>query len=418
MTHDSHPLRASLTDEMHLRKFPSLGAPAQILQVLVMVDAGSETRVRAHLASQFPEAGLPETAKYFRGRIGEADFVWERHTEFMTYTFILSAGGRDEFWLDPFGETATEWRAQIPGQVMRSSRVTLLSSRWVAPATHADIRRHFSPEDLIVCDVAQGRARLYSDFRLHGDAGRAILVDQGLEGHEASLLVQSLLELGNYRKMALFGLPVARGVLSAIDRLEPRLAGLTRAISGASSPQADLLHELSDLSTDIATILAESKYRLSASRAYGELVRERLQSMAVTPVRGWMELGEFTQRRLLPALRTCRSASERLDDLHHRSQSTSALLRTRLDMALAEQNIELLQSLDQRGHAQLKLQQTVEGLSVAAISYYVLGLVSYLAKASHAVFEHVQSDVIVAALAPFVVAGVWLKVRQHTQRLH
>ncbi len=43
-------------------------------------------------------------------------------------------------------------------------------------------------------------------------------------------------------------------------------------------------------------------------------------------------------------------------------------------MALEAQNQTLLASMDRRARLQLRLQQTVEGLSVAAICYYVVGL--------------------------------------------
>jgi uncharacterized membrane-anchored protein len=45
------------------------------------------------------------------------------------------------------------------------------------------------------------------------------------------------------------------------------------------------------------------------------------------------------------------------------------------------QNQSLLASMDRRAKLQLRLQQTVEGLSIAAIVYYMAGLVGYVANA-------------------------------------
>lgn len=72
--------------------------------------------------------------------------------------------------------------------------------------------------------------------------------------------------------------------------------------------------------------------------------------------------------------------------------------------------------MDKRAHLQLRLQQTVEGLSVAAISYYVIGLVGYLAKVIHAIGLDISSDTLTGASVPFVIVGVWLTVRRIRSR--
>src|SRR3546814_8262212 len=86
-------------------------------------------------------------------------------------------------------------------------------------------------------------------------------------------------------------------------------------------------------------------------------------------------------RRLAPAMRTCESAAGRLETLASRVGRASNLLRTRVDIELEAQNRDVLMSMNRRARLQLRLQETVEGLSVVAISYYVVGLVGYAAKA-------------------------------------
>ena len=139
-----------------------------------------------------------------------------------------------------------------------------------------------------------------------------------------------------------------------------------------------LLDELTYLSAELARLVAETRYRMSATRAYAQLSSDRLASLRIGAVRGHQTLVDFTERRLTPAVRTCDSFSARLEDLSQRAAWTSELLRTRIDIALAKQNRDLLTSMDQRTHLQLRLQQTVEGLSVVAISYYLVALVGYL----------------------------------------
>jgi uncharacterized membrane-anchored protein len=168
--------------------------------------------------------------------------------------------------------------------------------------------------------------------------------------------------------------------MSQLERLEQRLADLTTAVANAEADSAALLVELTGLSAAIARLSSETRFRMSASRAYGQLVDERLASLRVEPVRGHLSLADFTERRLHPALRTCESFTSRLADLAARAEWASALMRTRVETALTAQNRDLLASMDRRASIQLRLQETVEGLSVVAISYYAVGLLGYAAK--------------------------------------
>ncbi|WP_443969830.1 DUF3422 domain-containing protein [Sphingobium sp. CR28] len=409
-----HPLRDTLTAEMHQRKFLTARASSQLYQSLVIADEKDAWRSLQTLVSAWPDAPpVREGARYYRCPVGEGEFVWEAHTEFVTYTLIqpLSAGDR----LPPEGLPVVDlpWKDSLPGAIMRSTHMLFLGAEWEEPERSQHLQSQFSFPDLILCDVAGSSARVYSDFRRHGDAGRIIVVDHGLCGNEAAHVLQQLLELGNYRKMALLGLPVARSAIARLRALELRLANVTRDIARESSATADLLAEVSGISEELAAIHVETSYRLGASKAYGTLVEDRLRGLEVTRVRGFLALDQFTERRLAPALRTCESLAARLSDLSARAHSTSALLRTRLDLALAEQNNALLRSLDQRGQAQLRLQQTVEGLSVAAISYYVLALVGYMLEALHLVSLPASSEIIHALLVPVIVFLVWSIARRH-----
>jgi uncharacterized membrane-anchored protein len=84
-------------------------------------------------------------------------------------------------------------------------------------------------------------------------------------------------------------------------------------------------------------------------------------------------------RRFDPAMRTVNSTERRLQSLTDRALRAGNLLRTRVDVERSAQNQDLLESMDQRAALQLRLQKTVEGLSVVAISYYAVNLMVYLA---------------------------------------
>jgi uncharacterized membrane-anchored protein len=93
------------------------------------------------------------------------------------------------------------------------------------------------------------------------------------------------------------------------------------------------------------------------------------------------------------------------------------LLATRVGVARERQNQSLLASMDRRAKLQLRLQQTVEGLSVAAIVYYVAGLVGYLAKAAKAAGLRIEPDVAVGVSIPLVAVVMIYSLRRMRRRL-
>ena len=408
---ESHPLRSALASEMHVRKLPPMKAPTRIMQVVLLSDNSQVERERSIIVDR---CGLTEldgntNSNFVVGRCGLLDVVWERHTEFSSYMFIKAGDFEDPFEADAFGDLAMGWFQGVRGEVVRATQLALANSD-----KRENAESWFSSQDLVVCDVADGAARVWSDFRIHSDGfGRLLVVDNGLAEQEASLVVQRLQELGNYRNMALLGLPIAQKLAARVSGYEARLAALSTAIASGNSPDVDLLRDLVALSAELAEIVAETRYRMNASRAYAQIVHDRLKSLRVERIKGQQTLGDFTDRRLLPAVRTCISFSARLEDLSQRAAWTSSLLRTRVDTALSVQNRDLLASMDRRTDLQLRLQQTVEGLSVVAISYYLVGLVGYASKGLK--FLWPSHDALMAAAVPLVLLTTWFGLERVTK---
>src|SRR5699024_8259572 len=130
--------------------------------------------------------------------------------------------------------------------------------------------------------------------------------------------------------------------------------------------EKELLERLTTVAADTQNILAATAYRFGAERAYYALVERRIEELREVRIEGHQTVGEFMDRRLSPAMRTCQAVAERLDSLSRQVTRTSQLLRTRIDVQLEAQNRNLLHSMNQRAKLQLRLQETVEGLSVAA----------------------------------------------------
>ena len=403
-----HPLRAPLSQEMHVRTMPRLSAPARLLQFVLLVDEDEARESSGALAALLAAHGVTADTgdRFLTCRLGMLEFSCERHTEFMTYSFIADGDG-DPFDLTPFAATA-QWIAGLPGRIIRSTQIALVRT----PPSDAMIASHFATDDLIISDVAQGRARIWSDFRLHANGfGRLLIRDNGLAGAEPSQLIQRLQELGNYRKMALLGLPEAQRATPVVTALEQRLTNITAHVAEKDADADSVLAQLSALSAELAQIVAHTRYRMSATHAYAELCFDRIRRLDMATVRGFRSLDDFTERRLLPAMRTCDAFTRRLEDLSQRTAWTSAMLRTRVDTALARRNRDLLASMDRRTGLQLRLQHTVEGLSVVAISYYALGLWHHLEAALERQGAHLPGWINIALL-PATLVTVWLGVRQ------
>ena len=153
-----------------------------------------------------------------------------------------------------------------------------------------------------------------------------------------------------------------------------------------------------------AEILTPRTFRFGASRAYHGLVMQRIEELRERRISGLPTFHEFMQRRLLPAMNTCEAISRRQEELSARVARNSQLLRTRVDIELERQNQELLGQMNSRAKLQLRLQETVEGLSVVVLTYYGSQLVQYLAKGTKD-FHHLNTDIITAISIP-VIAGV------------
>jgi uncharacterized membrane-anchored protein len=412
----SHPLRVGISEEMHVRRLPRFAAPSRLMQIVTVLGEQAGDAARRHVAALAGTGQVrgPIADKFAVLVLDGMTLVWERHTEFASYTLMRDGPFETPFDPDHFEPQLGALLADMPGAILRATQIAI-APHGVPDPTPAQGEAWFSAEATVMCDVAEGTARVMSDFRLHSDGyGRLLVLDRGLAGDEPAQLVLRLQELGNYRNMALLGLPLAQRLTPAVTDLETRLADLTRAVSERTSEDDRLLDELTFLSAELARLVAETHYRMSATRAYAQLSIDRLASLRIGAVRGYQTLADFTERRLTPAVRTCDSFSKRLENLSQRAAWTSELLRTRIDIALARQNRDLLTSMDRRTHLQLRLQQTVEGLSVVAISYYLVSLVSYVTGA----IPGLRHDLAMAASVPPVLLGVTLAMLWLRRRLH
>jgi uncharacterized membrane-anchored protein len=247
---------------------------------------------------------------------------------------------------------------------------------------------------------------------------RILVLDRGLGSERAGALVQRIVELETYRTLALLGLPEAQRLSPSIAHIEQRLAEVTEEMRRSEKlvDNHRLLDELTALAADLEAGAAASMFRFGASRAYNEIVQLRLNTIGERKVEGFPTWSSFLTRRMQPAMRTCITTEERQATLSQKLARAANLLRTRVDVELERQNRDLLTSMNERTRLQLRLQATVEGLSVAAISYYVVGLFGYLVKGAHDEGLPVNISLATALFVPVAVAAIWLVVRRIRRR--
>lgn len=408
-----HPERGAILGEVHARPFAPLDTPRRLLHFAFLTDARQAAADREALARFCADRGVPppqEGAKHHRVRFGETSLRWEQHSEFTTYSWELP--GAAAAFLPPTGALPHGMRGlPQPGPHLVSADLHLLPDQ-----TGLDLEALFDPASLAASQVDNAGAVAATDFRVGADGFVRILVlDRALTPARAGALAQRLLEIETYRTLALLGLPESQRIGPSVRETEEtlvRIAGTMTTKAGLAADHA-LLDEMTALAAKLESEAASSNYRFGASRAYDTIVQQRLLAIGEHQHDGWPTISAFLARRLAPAMRTCQMLQERQGDLATKLARAANLLRTRVDVALEQQNRDLLAAMNDRTRLQLRLQQTVEGLSVAAIAYYVVSLFGYLAKgAKDAGLLRVDPGLATALFVPVALLGVWLAVRR------
>lgn len=405
----AHQARAGAIGEVHARPHPLIEVPRVLVQLSFMTEGGSvvDHAVLTELSRRQGAAAPDRQARHYAVKWGKGTLRWERHTEFSTYLWEGPLPDKPGRALDdsPFGNGFSP-----PGTVISGTRLEIL--RWT-PANER-LLGGFDPESLCYSIVEGGQAAVITDFRQDGDGlTRVLVLDKGMSPARTGALAQRLIEIETYRTLCMLALPLAQSLSARLRRIEDRLADITSQMRAPEQRNNRvLLSELTELAAELEADAAGSLYRFGASRAYDGIVEERLTALAEQAAPGYETWAGFLERRVAPAMRTCRSVEERQANLSRKLTRATTLLRTWVDVEVERQNRDLLGSMNNRARLQLRLQQTVEGLSVAAVSYYVIGLIGYLAKGTMLFGAAPKPDLVTALSVPFAVAGVWWLVRR------
>ncbi len=422
-----HHNRWLLAEEVHARPPESLQTASRATHVAVLVAAEQRVAEQAHLAAlcaHFGVAAPAAEATHFTAELGALRLKWERHGEFSSYTLFAAGRSPTPFSEPPLSMLPAGWFAALPGSTIFAGHAKLIPFSEDAPSAPF-LAAHFGANVPVGAEIGGGAGLAFTDFRIHADGcARFLVLDRSFTPRQAGRMLQRLFEIETYRMMALLALPVAREQSKRIVGIESSLAALTESIassggdSGANGGGDDesLLQDLTGLAAEVESGLAASQFRFGACRAYHDLVSTRIGELRERRLPGIQTIEEFMARRFTPAVATCASTSQRLHGLSERVAQACALLSTRVDIAREKQNQMLLESMNRRAKLQLRLQQTVEGLSVAAIVYYVAGLIGYLSKGLKAAGLRVDPDLAVGVAIPLVAALALWAVRRARRR--
>ena len=435
----NHPLRVPLAAELHSRPPMRLGAPEKITHLAVHgrnepLSPGDKLGLQsASLADFCARFGVPAPAghaKYFFHDFGRFRLKWECHTEFASYTFVAS-NSRQGVDAAPFADMPStdlpeDWLLSLKGRLIVATHVALDLANGPATDEIPRMRQLFESNAVIGSEVSQA-AQVWTDFQIHADGfARFVVLDAGLKGMQAGRLVQRLLEIETYRVMALFGLPVAQQASPVLNDIEAELASVTRDMVASQKPgrseeqgmhdEQEQLQQITLLAARLEQLSVDDSYRFSASQAYFGLVMARIAELRERRIEGIPTIEEFMQRRLAPAMNTCLATARRQEVLAERIANTNSLLRTRVGLRQERQNSQILESMNARAAQQLRLQQAVEGLSVAAISYYLVGLLGYAAKGAKAAGLHIDTDLTTGIAVPVLAVAVWMGLRTMHRR--
>lgn len=420
-----HPQRGFLINELHSRPFQVIRDDTSITHLALLGDYDTKEAQTLHLQTLVEALGSDHSVSsgaLNSFSVGHFDVRMERHLEFTSLTLTdrtVQPRADQPFALTALDRLPKGWLEKLPGIVVAAFHIRVERAPTPLPGP-VDVRHLFDDMRLVGSSPQGGNAQVWTSFRLHqGGFGRFLVYNKALSKSQMGRMVQRLIEIETYRLMALLGFPDARALAPILANMDGTLVELTQRLTDQTdADEADILKQLTDMAAQIEAHRARTTFRVNASRAYHDILLDRLDELREDEMSGHLTLREFLTRRLSPAVRSSETMQKRLDDLSTRIDRTSDMMRTRVELAIQNQNRALLTSMDRRSKVQLMMQHTVEGLSVAAISYYLVGLVKYLTDALHSAGIALNQSLITGVSVPVIIGSVWLITRRIHRRFH
>lgn len=417
-------LRVALSNEWHARPMPAMPSPfrcSHIVRLRDNTDLDTRRSEFARFCVDQDQAAPGDHSRHHSVQVGNCLLKWEGHTEADSYTLLVSGNAEP-----PFGSTALDFLDESIAGELRSDFFLGVHVEVIPAGDSSPEERQTRAKALIGAKeiyggiFSEGAGELWSSFRLDGKGFlRILIIDRGLGEARLSRQLQRVLEAETYRMLAMLALPKARDVMGTLGELEPELDGIMAELAHheVDPAQERLLERITRIAAKVEHVAAANAYRFAAARAYHGIVDRRLAELQETQTGGSSSYTIFLQKSLLPAMRTCDAAERRTHELAQRVTRATQLLDSMVDMDQKKQNQAILESMAERANLQLRLQQSVEGFSIFAITYYAVGLIGYLLKSGKTLGMHLDPNLWTGLSAPAVLVIVWLSVRSVKKRL-
>jgi len=410
-----HPLRKEILAEIHARPYRPVTTPRTVLQQAFLCKPSTNAQADLDAFTTWCE-----THNFIAPNIGSRHHMvsldgvvltWERHTEFITLTWDCPRTNSAHGKLWALADQHIQGLMSDNHALISAVHINLIKGK--GTDKKPDLKGYDS-NSICMSKVKDERALVIVDFRQDEfGSTKYTLHNNGLDAKNCGILVRRLLEIETYRVMSLYGFERLKTVLPKIASIEKQLVHLTGQINDKTDLDTtrQTLDEITDISADLANLSASSQYRFSATRAYYSLVNARLKRLNEQGIPNYSKIEEFLAKRLAPAMRTCENIENRIKNAGDKLGRSTGLLRTKVDIQMQVQSHEVLDSMNERALMQFRLQSTVEGLSIAAVSYYVVGLLAYMAKGL-GIDDFISPARLTAISVPIAIFTVWYIVRR------
>jgi uncharacterized membrane-anchored protein len=432
----------SFKDELHARPYIKLGNNLRTFHFAYLIKENEEKKSWNYLDIFLRKINfqkLPnEVSKYWVAEGNDLTVRYECHTEFISLTLIYPNKIENKNKPKLFDENflnllPMEFLKNFPGDHFLSTWIEMAPSNF--NFRPIDIEEFFYHDNFAGSNVAEDGANVFMSFKsdrtdfLGTGFRRVFIQNKNLRTRRTGRLLQRIVELETYQVLSLLGLPQVRHETSNLSNLEKQITEITKSVSKTAKKNLNKnsiaypdyqkdLNELSYVVAKIEEIDSSSNYRLSATAAYYKLVEQRIQDLREERLESFQTNNEFLSRRLQPAIRTTEAFSRRLESLAIRAQRADNLVRTQIEMGVQIQNKNLLESMELRARAQLRLQETVESLSIVAITYYIVGLLSTLVDPINFNKFLISKTVFLALCVPIILILIWYVAKMVRKKIN
>jgi uncharacterized membrane-anchored protein len=429
-----HPLRTVLHEEVHARPPVALWPRDRILNQAFLLK-GSDRQQQIDwinaISEQTKQSIDPNHGQTFRiielrPAPQRVIIKWELHGEFSSISAIIQ---QEQLITEPsiksrvgLENEVNQLLAKLTIKPMHEAGGLRISAIDIAFEDRGlfkeadEVSHLFSGNTLIGSSILTNqKAQLWTDLQVNEDGYISFLVPHaGMGSRQAGRVARRITEVEIYRMASMLAFPVAKSLSGPLRNAEAELSELSKEISMAQNQESvathqdgEFLERISTLASKIEEWISEHGLRFTAAEAYSQLTAKNLEELSEASLPGVQTLSEFMERRFAPAMSTCSWTQRRLRELSDRISRTTQILRTRIEFVNESQTQELLASMDRRAKIQLRLQETVEGLSVLVLTYYAVSLIIYMAKGVKELGLMVPAELIGGASAPIIAYGIY-----------